>query len=152
MKLVSILKDEIGGEVYGYAIKSGKSISYVGVNESSSEWANWANQAQKSNEEFSLPFGVSGTEFDIPSTDVAQILGINESGIKNQSQFNIKIKSVKHDIDKDFLNLSDSAIFGVGKQKIKSINFKALSFKNEQKLSSFITEFKSSKQIGRAHV
>ena len=145
MKLVSILKDEIGGEVYGYAIKSGKSISYVGVNESSSEWANWANQAQKSNEEFSLPFGVSGTEFDIPSTDVAQILGINESGIKNQSQFNVKIKSVKHDIDKDFLNLSDSAIFGVGKQKIKSINFKALSFKNEQKLSSFITEFKSSK-------
>ena len=59
MKLVSILKDEIGGEVYGYAVKSGKSITYFGVNESSGEWAKWANSEAKSQDDFSLPFGVS---------------------------------------------------------------------------------------------
>ena len=145
MKLVSILKDEIGGEIYGYAIKSGKSINYVGINESSSEWASWANSSSKSHSEFSLPFGISGTEFEIPSLELAQKLGISEADFKNHSPFNIRIKSVKHDIEKDFLNITDSAIIGSGKQKIKSVNFKALAFKNDQKLSSFITEFKANK-------
>ena len=145
MKLVSILKDEIGGEVYGYAVKSGKSITYFGVNESSGEWAKWANSEAKSQDDFSLPFGVSGTEFEIPNRDLAQTLGISEADLKSTSQFNVKTKSVKHDIEKDFINVSDSPILGQGQQKTRSINFKALAFKNDQKLSSFITEFKSQK-------
>lgn len=145
MKLVSILTDEMNNEIYGYAIKSGSAISYVGVNEQSNTWASWANEQIKSLHEMALPFGVSGGEFQVPSAEIAETLGIDTVESWKPSSYAMKIKSIQHDVDSDFINPTDEIISGDAKAKLRSINYKALAFKNDSKLASLITEFKANK-------
>jgi hypothetical protein len=143
MKLVSILTDSYSSEVYGYAIKSGREITYVGANQNASEWASWANTNNKSADDFELPFGVFGGKFEIPSEELSIELGIKDEFISSQYKFSWKSKSIKHDIDKDFVDISETSIKSLGMNKLAGLNFKALAFRNEVKLSSFINEVRS---------
>lgn len=143
MKLVSILTDAISGETYGYAIKSGNSVTYVGANENASDWATWANAERKSINDFELPYGVSGGNFEIPSEELASTLNIKDELSTNKYEFSWKSGSIKHDIEKDFADVAESRISSLGASKLAGINFKALSFKNEVKLSSFVNEVRA---------